>query len=298
MSGEQIAPDRPTTRDPAPAWPGSHQPLGATWSAESTNFAVFAPEATAVDALPVRRRRRRRATSRPCYALTEQTLGIWHGALPGIAARPALRLPRRRPLGAAAGPAVQPRQAAARPLRPRGQRRRSTPTARSTATSVPARATPRAPHGRSAARDATATPRPTSRRPWSSTTTSTGATTTRCGRGTGGPTRSSTSCTSRASPSCTPRCPSSCAAPTPASTTDAAVHYLKDLGITTVELLPVHQFVPEPHLAALGLTNYWGYNSIGFFAPHNGYSSARRPRRAGRRVQGDGQGAARAPASR
>jgi glycogen operon protein len=56
-------------------------------------------------------------------------------------------------------------------------------------------------------------------------------------------------------------------------TTDAAVHYLKDLGVTTVELLPVHQFVPEPDLAELGLTNYWGYNSIGFFAPHNAYSS-------------------------
>ncbi len=57
-------------------------------------------------------------------------------------------------------------------------------------------------------------------------------------------------------------------------TTDAAVHYLKDLGVTTVELLPVHQSVPEPDLGAVGLTNYWGYNSIGFFAPHNAYSSA------------------------
>jgi len=57
-------------------------------------------------------------------------------------------------------------------------------------------------------------------------------------------------------------------------TTPAAVHYLKDLGITTVELLPVHQFVPEPDLADKGLTNYWGYNSIAFFAPHNAYSSS------------------------
>ena len=51
------------------------------------------------------------------------------------------------------------------------------------------------------------------------------------------------------------------------------MHYLKDLGVTTVELLPVHQFVPEPFLAEHGLTNYWGYNSIGFFAPHNGYAT-------------------------
>ena len=54
----------------------------------------------------------------------------------------------------------------------------------------------------------------------------------------------------------------------------AAVDYLKDLGITSVELLPVHHFVSEPALVEKGLTNYWGYNSIGFFAPHNGYSSS------------------------
>jgi glycogen debranching enzyme GlgX len=50
--------------------------------------------------------------------------------------------------------------------------------------------------------------------------------------------------------------------------------YLRDLGVTSVELLPVHQHVTEPWLSARGLTNYWGYNSIGFFAPHNGYSSS------------------------
>ncbi|HET7350165.1 MAG TPA: glycogen debranching protein GlgX [Marmoricola sp.] len=50
--------------------------------------------------------------------------------------------------------------------------------------------------------------------------------------------------------------------------------YLRDLGVTAVELLPVHQFLSEPHLAALGLANYWGYNSIGFFAPHAAYSSS------------------------
>ena len=43
--------------------------------------------------------------------------------------------------------------------------------------------------------------------------------------------------------------------------------------MTTVELLPVHHFVPERHLAALGLTNYWGYNTLGFFAPHAGYAA-------------------------
>ncbi|TMC11283.1 MAG: glycogen debranching enzyme, partial [Chloroflexi bacterium] len=52
------------------------------------------------------------------------------------------------------------------------------------------------------------------------------------------------------------------------------VRYLRQLGVTAVELLPVHQFVQDDRLQALGLRNYWGYNSIGFFAPHNEYSSA------------------------
>jgi len=52
------------------------------------------------------------------------------------------------------------------------------------------------------------------------------------------------------------------------------IDYLKRLGITAVELMPVHQFVTEHALATLGLTNYWGYNTIGYFAPHNGYSSS------------------------
>ncbi|MDQ1604936.1 MAG: isoamylase [Actinomycetota bacterium] len=54
----------------------------------------------------------------------------------------------------------------------------------------------------------------------------------------------------------------------------AVVEHLTGLGVTTVELLPVHQFVSEPALAARGLVNYWGYNSVGFFAPHAGYSAA------------------------
>jgi isoamylase len=52
-----------------------------------------------------------------------------------------------------------------------------------------------------------------------------------------------------------------------------AVDYLTSLGITAVELLPVHQFVHDAHLQDRGLRNYWGYNSIGFFAPHNEYGT-------------------------
>src|SRR6266571_1258949 len=54
----------------------------------------------------------------------------------------------------------------------------------------------------------------------------------------------------------------------------AAIEYLTGLGITAVELLPVHQFVHDAQLVERGLRNYWGYNSIGFLAPHNEYAAA------------------------
>ena len=54
----------------------------------------------------------------------------------------------------------------------------------------------------------------------------------------------------------------------------SVIGHLQRLGVTAVELMPVHQFVAEQSLVARGLTNYWGYNTIGFLAPHNRYSSA------------------------
>jgi isoamylase len=54
----------------------------------------------------------------------------------------------------------------------------------------------------------------------------------------------------------------------------AAIEYLLGLGVTAVELLPVHHFVHDGHLLERGLRNYWGYNSIGYFAPHAEYASA------------------------
>ncbi len=63
-----------------------------------------------------------------------------------------------------------------------------------------------------------------------------------------------------------------------------AIRHLVDLGVTTVELLPVHQNVPEGFLVDRGLTNYWGYNSIAYLAPHEGYSAASRAGRPGGQV--------------
>ena len=52
-----------------------------------------------------------------------------------------------------------------------------------------------------------------------------------------------------------------------------SIEYLKKLGITAVELMPVYQFVHDASLVEKGLRNYWGYNPIGYFAPHNEYAS-------------------------
>jgi len=62
----------------------------------------------------------------------------------------------------------------------------------------------------------------------------------------------------------------------------AVIEHLTSLGITAVELMPVHQFVNDPSLVERGLSNYWGYNTIGFFAPHNAYAASTAP---GQQVQ-------------
>ena len=66
---------------------------------------------------------------------------------------------------------------------------------------------------------------------------------------------------SGASPSCIPRCRRSCAAPMPGSAPKPVIDYIKSLGVTSVELLPIHTFINDSHLLEKGLTNYWGYNS-------------------------------------
>ncbi len=58
---------------------------------------------------------------------------------------------------------------------------------------------------------------------------------------------------------------------------EPAIRHLKELGVTAVELMPIHSLVHDRHLVEKGLRNYWGYNSIGFFAPHSGYASSPSP---------------------
>ena len=63
------------------------------------------------------------------------------------------------------------------------------------------------------------------------------------------------------------------AARTPRSRTRSIIEHLKCLGVTAIELMPVHHFVNDSTLIEKGLSNYWGYNTIGFFAPDSKYSS-------------------------
>ena len=105
--------------------------------------------------------------------------------------------------------------------------------------------------------------------------------------------------------SATRPCPRRCAARTRRSPTRPSSSTSSSLGITAIELMPVHQFVHDHHLVERGLRNYWGYNSIAFLAPHNGYTVAGHgaapascptsgpAAEPGAGVQDDGQGAAR-----
>ena len=103
-------------RDRPRSGPAATSPWARPGREESTNFAVYAPEATRPGCASSTTDGTRPGT------LTEQTLGIWHGALPGVAPGQRYGFRADGPVGPERGPAVQPRQAAARPLRPRGQR--------------------------------------------------------------------------------------------------------------------------------------------------------------------------------
>src|SRR3954451_22625947 len=255
----------------APLWPGSHQPLGSTWAEESTNFAVFAPEATSVELClfdevgGVEMERR--------LTLTEQTLGIWHGAVPGIPPGQRYGFRAEGPWDPARGRVFNPAKLLLDPyaraisgsVDPGGpiygyQRPATRDLDRLRAAQRGKRCTvDSAPYVQRAivVRDDfdwgdDEQVRPRTR--WTDTVFYVLHV------------KGFTKLHNEA--------PEHLRGTYAGLTTNAAVHYLKDLGITTVELLPTHQFVPEPDLAELGLTNYWGYNSIGFFAPHNGYASS------------------------
>ena len=107
------------------------------------------------------------------------------------------------------------------------------------------------------------------------------------------PTRSSTNCTSRASPSATRAFRRQLRGTYAGLASPAAIDHILGLGANAVELLPVHYRVSEPFLVAKGLSNYWGYNTLGFFAPDPRLAAADRSARRRAGVQDDGGHAAR-----
>ena len=242
--------------DRSPVWPGRHHPLGASWSPEATNFAVHAPNATAVWVCLFDDEG---AESR--HQLTEQTLGIWHGALPDV--------PPGTPYGFRADGPWQPELG----LRFNVDKLLLDPFARAISGDVTYEPAIfaydlDAPEERSTTDSAPYVPRsvvvgaddfdwqgdqPLQHR-WRDTVVYEAHV--------------------KGMTMLHDRVPEELRGTYAGLATPAVVDYLKDLGVTAVELLPIHQFASEPALIERGLVNYWGYNSIGFFAPHNAYSAA------------------------
>ena len=200
------------------------------------------------------------------------------------AARTALRLPRARPVRARAGPSLQSAQAAARSVRADDRAARCAGPTRTSATASAA--------GARTCRSTRATTRAACRRARSSIRVHLGrrppaAHPVQGHRDLRGARQGLDQAASR-------RARRSCAALTPGLRSARCIDHLQRLGVTAVELLPVHTFVDDKRLVERGLRNYWGYNTIGFFAPDMRYSATGHARR----VQDDGEDAARAPASR
>ncbi|MGZ4494973.1 MAG: glycogen debranching protein GlgX [Nocardioides sp.] len=250
-------------------WPGSHEPLGATWGPESTNFAVWAPEASAVAVCLLDDGPDGELVETP-YLLTERTLGIWHGALPDV--RPGQRYGFRAdgPWEPGRGRRFNPAKLLLDPyaravtgavaaddsiygfVRPADDDDART-TGHKLLTRDERDSAPHTLHGVVVADDFDWSGEVRPRVRWTDTVVY--------------------ELHVKGFTALHDRVPEELRGTYAGLATPAVVDYLRDLGITTVELLPVHQFASEPRLTEAGMSNYWGYNSIGFFAPHNGYSS-------------------------
>ncbi len=230
------------------AWPGSPFPLGATWDGEGANFALWSTTATAVSACLFDADGRETA-----IPLDETTYHVWHGYLPGIG-------PGQRYGFRVDGP-YDPAQG----LFHNRAKLLVDPYARAlegeftdTPAVYPDNAADSAPYVPRSVIIHDAFPWGSDRRPnvpWHDTVIY----------------ELHVRGFTRQHPAIPPELRGTYAG----LAHPAAIEYLTSLGVTAVELLPIHHFVTEPSLQRRGMHNYWGYNSLGFFAPHEAYAARR-----------------------
>jgi glycogen debranching enzyme GlgX len=231
----------------AGVWPGSPEPRGATWSPEATNFAVYAPDATGVEVCLYDA-----AGRESRHALTEHTLGVWHGAVPDVAVDTRYGFRVDGPWDPMLGQVFNRSKLLLDPY------------ARAVSGSLQEHP---ALYGDNDEDSAPYTVRGVVVHDdfdW----------------GADAPPKVSWTDTVvyethvRGFTKLHDQVPEHLRGTYAGLANPHVTTYLKGLGVTTVELLPVHQFTTEPVLAAAGRVNYWGYNTLGFFAPHAGYSSS------------------------
>ncbi len=248
----------------AEAWPGRPYPLGATWTSECTNFAVFAPDATGVvvcllDEQGFEERHR----------LTERSLGIWHGEVAGVSVGRRYGFRVEGPWEPSTGRVFNPAKLLIDPyaravtgdLAPDGATygyrrpwRDPGPDFTGFPEPDPRDSAPLVPHGVVVHDEFDwrgDRPPGTS---WQDTVIY--------------------EMHVKGFSATNPAVPEALRGTYAGLGHPASTAYLRELGVTAVELLPVHQFATEPVLARNGRSNYWGYNTLAFFAPHHGYSSS------------------------
>ena len=241
-------------------WPGNPYPLGATYDGTGVNFAIFSEVAEKVELCLIGERGKETRLTLP-----EVDGFVWHGFLPGV--QPGQRYGYRvhGPYEPSQGDRCNPGEAAARPVRQGGRRRDASATRRCSATT--------------------------------STTPTAASTTSRTPRTASGKTLISVvinpffdwgqdrspqheyhdTVIYEAHVKGLTRqledVPEEIRGTYAGIGHPATIEHLTRLGVTAIELMPVHQFVQDFTLLDNGLRNYWGYNTIGFFAPHNEYAA-------------------------
>ncbi len=230
-------------------WPGNFEPRGATWSPEATNFAVFAPLADAVTLCLFDEEGGERQ-----LPLTEHTMGVWHGAVPDVAVGARYGFRADGPWDPGSGRCF------------RHDKLLIDPYARAISGELryddavygyhDGDSAPFVPKGVVVADDFDWSGDVNLRRRWSETVIY--------------------ELHVRGYTKLHDRIPEELRGTYAGLAHPVVTSYLTELGVTAVELLPVHHFLTEPVVAGRGMTNYWGYNSIGFFAPHAAYASGDR----------------------